>query len=100
MSLSRDCVCPVNAVLKSVIRESFDLFIMSKREQGMKAHLIVMVMGCPLVTACVPFNQGLEGHLSKDPEVCKDGVKYLPYTHASDEAYTAEGRPETCPSDL
>ena len=49
-----------------------------------------------LAPACVPFNQGLEGHLSDDPEVCHDGFKYLPYTHGSDAAYTPEGRPETC----
>ena len=49
-----------------------------------------------LLSGCVPFNQGLEGHLSADPEVCRDGFKYLPYTHGSDAAYTSEGRPETC----
>lgn len=46
------------------------------------------------------FNQGLDQALSDKPMVCKDGIKYLPYTNDRDAAYTSEGRPETCPKDL
>ena len=60
--------------------------------------LMIMMLG--IATACVPWNQGLDGDLSKTPMVCKNGVKYLPYTNASDEAYTSEGRPKVCPKDL
>jgi hypothetical protein len=53
-----------------------------------------------LFVACTPFNQGIDQDLSNQSMVCKDGIKYLPFTNARDQAYTTEGRPETCPRDL
>ena len=53
-----------------------------------------------LLSACSPFNQGLEQDMSDKSMVCKDGIKYLPFTNGRDQAYTSEGRPETCPRDL
>lgn len=50
--------------------------------------------------ACTPFNQGIDQDLSNQSMVCKDGIKYLPFTNGRDQAYTSEGRPETCPRDL
>lgn len=58
------------------------------------------VMVCQGLAACGPWNKGLESDLGDTSMVCKDGIKYLPYTNATDEAYTSEGRPETCPRDL
>lgn len=52
------------------------------------------------LVACSPFNQGIDQDLSNQSMVCKDGIKYLPFTNARDQAYTSEGRPETCPRDL
>ena len=50
--------------------------------------------------ACMPFNEGIDQDLSNQSMVCKDGIKYLPFTNGRDQAYTTEGRPETCPRDL
>lgn len=52
------------------------------------------------LAACTPFNQGIDQDLSNQSMVCKDGIKYLPFTNGRDQAYTSEGRPETCPRDL
>jgi hypothetical protein len=61
-----------------------------------------IVIYCSLMAfeGCMDFNQGLDQALSDKPMVCKDGIKYLPYTNDRDAAYTSEGRPETCPKDL
>lgn len=59
-----------------------------------------ILVGVLLLSSCQPFNQGLEQDLGNQSMVCKDGIKYLPYTNGRDQAYTTEGRPETCPRDL
>lgn len=53
-----------------------------------------------LIAGCNAFNRGLDQDTSDQSMVCKDGIKYLPFTNGRDQAYTSEGRPETCPRDL
>jgi hypothetical protein len=52
------------------------------------------------LAGCGSFNRGLDQDTSHESMVCKDGIKYLPFTNGRDQAYTSEGRPETCPRDL
>ena len=52
------------------------------------------------LAGCGSFNRGLDQDTSDQSMVCKDGIKYLPFTNGRDQAYTSEGRPETCPRDL
>ena len=97
------CVCSVNAVGSARKNEEGALVLGEKKIDRTALSLsqkgwVALILAS--ATGCGPWNQGLEEDLSKTPMVCKDGVKYLPYTNASDEAYTSEGRPETCPRDL
>lgn len=73
---------------------------MSLHAKVLSIKWIVWVILTASLVACSPFNQGIEQDLSNQSMVCKDGIKYLPYTNYRDQAYTPEGRPETCPRDL
>jgi hypothetical protein len=67
---------------------------------GLLLKSIVLGFCAAALSACSPFNQGIDQDLSNQSMVCKDGIKYLPFTNGRDQAYTSEGRPETCPRDL
>jgi hypothetical protein len=47
-------------------------------------------------TGCAGLNDDIQNDLSKDPKTCINGVRYLPYTNGTDEAFTAEGKVITC----
>jgi hypothetical protein len=59
-----------------------------------------LVFAVTVLAGCSSFNRGLDQDTSRESMVCKDGIKYLPFTNGRDQAYTSEGRPETCPRDL
>ena len=46
--------------------------------------------------ACMGLNEDIQNDLSKDPKTCINGVRYLPYTNGTDEAFTSEGKVITC----
>ena len=73
---------------------------MARYNTGLWDKIIFCASICTLCVACTPFNQGIDQDLSDQSMVCKDGIKYLPFTNYRDQAYTSEGRPQTCPRDL
>lgn len=46
--------------------------------------------------ACTWLNEDIQNDLSKDPKTCINGVRYLPYTNGTDEAFTSEGKVINC----
>ena len=70
---------------------------MTANQAGVLMRWTVWFFFVAMLGACVPFNQGIDDNLSDQSMVCKDGIKYLPFTNYRDQAYTSEGRPETCP---
>ncbi len=73
---------------------------MARNKTGFWVKILLWVTLGFSCVACTPFNQGIDQDLSNQSMVCKDGIKYLPFTNYRDQAYTSEGRPETCPRDL
>ena len=55
--------------------------------------LLLLIVGH---TACTALNEDIQNDLSKDPKTCVNGVRYLPYTNGTDEAFTSEGKVITC----
>jgi|APCry1669191860_1035381.scaffolds.fasta_scaffold00281_14 hypothetical protein len=73
---------------------------MTRHTTALWVHRIAWGLLTAMLWGCTPFNQGIDQDFSNQSMVCKDGIKYLPFTNGRDQAYTSEGRPETCPRDL
>ena len=57
---------------------------------------LVISLATGLLSGCGALNKDNADALSKEPKVCVNGIKYLPYTNGKDEAFTSEGKVETC----
>ena len=60
-------------------------------------HLLSFVLSA-LLAGCgmMGLNQDIQADLSDDPKTCVNGLRYLPYTNATDEAFTSEGKVIAC----
>lgn len=58
--------------------------------------LVFLFGGAALNSGCAPINQDIESDLSTDPKTCVNGLRYLPFTNGTDEAFTSEGKEIPC----
>ena len=61
---------------------------------------LIMLTGCSYPSLEPVVNQDIKADLSDDPKTCINGIKYLPYTNGTVQAFTSEGQVITCQSRL
>ena len=62
---------------------------------GTPLLLFALLTGCAALSLDA-LNQDIQADLSKDPKTCINGIRYLPYTNGTVQAYTSEGKPIMC----